>query len=146
MASDSHTLKKIVATALWSGVAVLVLIVLAWQLLPFLGTDYAVKSRKPSPDGQWTISELQSYQDGRQHAPYGTYLVLARDDKIRKPEEGYVFFAGYCNEPMAYAWRSADEVTVQCTTSQPEIAVRTRAQVMYGIRVSFELVTVSAPQ
>jgi hypothetical protein len=140
------TLKKIVAAALCSGVAVLALIVLAWQLLPLLGTDYAVKSRKPSPDGQWTISELQSYQDGRQHAPYGTYLVLARDSNIRKPEQGHVFFAGYCHEPLVYAWRSVDEVVVQCTTSQPEIAVRTRAQVMYGIRVSFELVTVSAPQ
>lgn len=99
---------------------------------------YSLRSQQSSPDGRKTIFEFQSHQDGRNHAPYGRTLSLAFDKSIHKPDSGYVFFAGYCKQPLTYSWQSNGKIVVNCQSSKENTTPRTQAIRMYGIAVELK--------
>ncbi|MBI5890885.1 MAG: hypothetical protein HZB47_09435 [Nitrosomonadales bacterium] len=100
--------------------------------------NYSKGSQLPSPDGKKTIHEFRSNQDGVGHAPYGTTLSLSFGKTLAQPDDGYVFFAGYCKTPVSYAWLSNDKVVVSCELAEGEKAPRTLARLTYGIEIGFD--------
>ncbi|ABM36326.1 hypothetical protein [Polaromonas naphthalenivorans] len=104
----------------------------------FDGLNYSQISQQSSPDGRKTIFEFRSFQDGKEHAPYGTTLSLSFNKSIRNPDSGYVFFAGYCAQPIAYSWQGNEKIVVNCQPSTENRIPRTQAIVMYGIAVELK--------
>jgi hypothetical protein len=51
---------------------------------------------------------------------------------------GYVFFVGYCAQPMTYSWKSNEKIIVNCQPSKEHTIPRTQAIVMYGIAVELK--------
>jgi hypothetical protein len=102
------------------------------------GLNYSLKSQQSSPDGRKTVFEFQSHQDGRDHAPYGSTLSLSFDRSIHQPDSGYVFFAGYCKQPVTYSWQGNEKIVVNCQSSQKNKEPRTQAIRMYGIAVELK--------
>ena len=100
------------------------------------GMYYELDSERASPDGTMIIYRFQSLEDSLGHAPYGHTLALARNRKIREPDQGYVFFAGYCVAPVQYEWKSNTKVSVRCQRGR-DTKIRTLASVMYGIEIEF---------
>jgi hypothetical protein len=100
------------------------------------GLYYQLDSERSSPDGRMTIYSFQSLQDGLGHAPYGHTLALSRHGRIREPDEGYVFFAGYCVSPVQYEWKTDNRVFVRCQRGR-DTKIRTLATMMYGIQIEF---------
>jgi hypothetical protein len=127
------SLPSISVTLLWSAIGLYAL----WRIASFLlsGMDYSLESELASPDGKMTIYEFQSLQDGQSHAPYGKVLSLAFRDKPRMPDDGYVFFAGYCSSPLKYEWVANDKIAVACNSPVGAKGIRTLARSMYGIGV-----------
>lgn len=106
------------------------------ELLPRL--DYTQVSEQSSPDGQKRIVELRSQQDGAGQAPYGSLLVLSLGQSVQQPEDGYLFFAGYCRSPLGYRWLNDLAVEVHCQANAAVTSpVVTLAKRMYGIEVKF---------
>ena len=97
--------------------------------------NYSQISQQPSPDGRKTIFEFRAFQEAKEHAPYGTTLSLSYNKSIHNPDSGYVFFAGYCAQPMTYSWKSNEKIVVNCQSSKENRIPRTQAIVMYGIAV-----------
>lgn len=131
------SLKSFVATTIWSAIGLLIIGAMFLCLISFLFPDYSLLTTKASPDGKMTISEFQSRTDGFGHAPYGTYLVLSREKKIKHPDDGYIFFAGYCSE-IYFDWRSNDTIFIRCISKSKETNISTLATLMYGIKVEFD--------
>jgi hypothetical protein len=103
----------------------------------FSGIFYSVTSRQASPDGQMTIHEFRSHDEGG-HAPYGKVLALSRQSKIDRPEEGDVFFAGYCQGTLEYSWKDAKNIMVRCGLKSPaDESIRTRSSIVRGIRIQY---------
>lgn len=113
--------------------------VTVYLLRPFaLGLGQTEISSQASPDGIHTVFEFRSNDDGAGHAPYGTSLVLAKGKTLSRPEDGYVFFAGYCNGPLAYAWRDNRTVTVSCRGADKPV-LRTHAVLAQGISIEVKV-------
>ena len=119
--------------------ALISLWLLVYLLKPFVvGRGQSEVSNRTSPDGKHTVVEFKSYDDGAGHAPYGTSLSLSQKQTISGPENGDVFFAGYCQQPLSYAWRGNSTITVSCrATDKP--ALLTHAVLVRGIRVEVQL-------
>lgn len=102
------------------------------------GTEYSLKSKKISPLGRNTIYELQSNSE-QGHAPYGQHLVLSSWMPVRSPDDGYVVFAGYCNQKFEYTWESEREVSIKCKSNEKD-HTKTKAELVRGIkfRVDYE--------
>lgn len=120
----------------WTIIGLLILFQAASYLVNSM--HYSLRSQQSSPDNRKTIFEFQSHQDGRDHAPYGSTLSLAFDKSIHKPDSGYVFFAGYCKQPLTYSWQSNEKIVVNCQPSKEHSMPRTQAIRMYGIAVELE--------
>jgi hypothetical protein len=84
-----------------------------------------------------TVHEFRSHIDGLGHAPYGNILALSIGPKIKNPDEGYVFFAGYCKGSTLYEWSSNETISVRCIDGNRGHGPRTLASVMYGIKVNY---------
>lgn len=97
------------------------------------GFDYSVVSKGASPSGHLKLYEVESLSEGG-HAPYGQHLVLSSSGSVRKPEDGYVVFAGYCDRPLSYSWKSDEHISVTCKVND-KIDTRTKAEVVQGIKV-----------
>ncbi|HEY9036317.1 MAG TPA: hypothetical protein VIM96_06330 [Pseudomonadales bacterium] len=97
------------------------------------GLDYTIKSSQESPDGAYTVFEFRSSTDtaADNHAPYGTVLSLAKEG-IQRPEQGYVIFAGYCRQPINYAWQENKRIVIRCRNTDP---VRTQVTLAKGIAI-----------
>ncbi len=98
--------------------------------------DYPLVSKLPSPNGKMTIYEFTAMHDNLGHAPYGQTLALSRSFNLLNPDNGYVFFAGYCR-PLHYEWRSDDEVLIRCKRVSSRDATQTLATLMYGVKVTY---------
>jgi hypothetical protein len=115
--------------------AVIVLFLLFQIVSPLLGgLFYSLKSQQSSPDKSHTIFEFRSGSEGAGHAPYGISLSLSAKSNIKHPDEGYVVFAGYCKEPLAYSWQGNRKIIVNCQSRRKE-PVRTQAVRAYGIAI-----------
>lgn len=112
---------------------ILCLAVAWWFRYSLVELDNTVVQELASPDGSLVIQEFRSNRDGFDHAPYGQMLVLSRKP-TRNPEDGYVFFAGYCQK-LSYAWEGMTRVNVQCLGDDTE--PRTLSTQMYGIEVQY---------
>jgi len=97
------------------------------------GFDFNVVSSKTSPDGSYTIFEIESMSEGG-HAPYGHELVLSSRKHINHAAQGDVIFAGYCHRPLSYAWQSDKSIQIACTSNEKQ-SVRTRVAMMQGINI-----------
>lgn len=122
-------------TKLLVGIAVVILLGLgaysAQRLLMRL--DYRVVSSKPSPNGNWMAFEIDSTSEGGQ-APYGQHVVLCQKNRINTPDEGYVVFAGYCEQPLTYSWPTNEILSIECS-SKEKSPVRTSVVKAFGIAV-----------
>ena len=98
-----------------------------------VGFDFNVVSSKTSPDGVYTIFEIESMSEGG-HAPYGHELVLSSRKHINHAAQGDVIFAGYCHRPLTYAWQSDKNIQIVCTSNEKQ-AVRTRVTMVQGINI-----------
>lgn len=96
------------------------------------GFDYSIVSKGASPSGHLTLYEVESLSEGG-HAPYGQHLVLS-SGSVRKPDDGYVVFAGYCYQPLSYSWKSDEHISVTCKVKD-KIDTRTKAEIVQGIKV-----------
>ncbi len=128
-------LQKITSTIVWSSVSILAIYFAGRHLL--FGWDYSFVSKAQSPNGLLTIHEFQSIIDGFGHAPYGTILAISPKPKIRSPEEGYVFFAGYCQSSISYEWKDDKRISVRCIEGSGGNGPRTLASVAYGVNVNY---------
>lgn len=108
---------------------------LAWFFLATTG--YSLLSQSQSPSGKFTIYEFRSHQDGFGHAPYGNILALSPREGLTAPDDGYVIFAGYCQPPLVYGWRDANNIEVRCMGGDRDAGPRTLASVAYGIRLHY---------
>jgi hypothetical protein len=104
----------------------------------FDSLNYLLRSQQSSPDGRKTVFEFVSYQDGKDHAPYGSTLSLSFKASIRNPDAGYVFFAGYCKQNLTYSWQSNEKIVVNCQSSKESKTIRTQAILMHGIAVELK--------
>jgi hypothetical protein len=103
----------------------------------FAGINYPHISKQSSPSGKMTVHEFTSMHDNLGHAPYGRTLSLSLSNTLLKnPDEGYVFFAGYCNT-LQYEWKSDDEMHIFCNQGGRKVGARTLASVMYGVKVAY---------
>lgn len=102
----------------------------------FAGMDYPHISKQSSPSGKMTVHEFTSMHDNLGHAPYGRTLSVSSSKILLNPDEGYVFFAGYCRT-LQYEWRSDEQVLVRCDKGGGKEGPRTLASVMYGVKVSY---------
>ena len=128
-------LQKITATLFWLSVSVVLLWLIGSHLLA--GMDYSLISERESPNGKMTIHEFRSNHDGLGHAPYGNTLALSLGSKLKKPDKGFVFFAGYCKDSILYEWNSNETISVRCIDGNRGKGPRTLASVMYGIKVNY---------
>ncbi len=128
-------LRLIIATLCCSIVGILVIGLVGWALVA--GTGYSLLSKSPSPSGKFTIYEFRSNQDGFGHAPYGNILAISPRAKLTAPDDGYVFFAGYCQSPVAYEWRDDANIAVRCIGGDRDAGPRTLVAVAYGIRLHY---------
>ena len=128
-------LQRISATLFWLLVVAGLLWLLGTHVLA--GMDYSLVSVHPSPNGKLSIHEFKSLDDGRGHAPYGQILALSHGSKLTHPENGFVFFAGYCKEPLQFGWNGNENVSIHCVDGNREGGPRTLASVMYGVKVSY---------
>lgn len=102
------------------------------------GSGYSNVSNKRAPSGEYTIYHVQSVAE-LGHAPYGDHLILSESSFVQKPEDGYVIFAGYCQPPLAYAWKSAKQIIIQCKARDPEKAhTITKTDIAFGIDVEVQ--------
>ena len=103
-------------------------------------SGYAMKSKKSSPSGQYTVYEIQSVsQEGP--APHGRHLVLSDKEFVQKPEDGEVIFAGYCHPPFDYSWKSDRHIIIQCQPKEKEAAdPQARTKTVQGIQVEIQYV------
>lgn len=118
----------------WVVIAIFLLIQLAQYF--FGSLEYSLESQLPSPDERHTVFEFRSNNDGAGHAPYGTLLSLSRGP-IHVPDEGFVFFAGYCKRPLSYSWQGNRRLIVRCQSSSNE-PIRTQAVLAFGIRIELK--------
>lgn len=95
--------------------------------------DYSIVSKSTSPSGNLNVFEVEALSEGG-HAPYGQHLVLSSSGSVRKPDDGYVVFAGYCYQPLSYSWKSDEHISVTCKIKD-RIDTRTKAEVVQGIKV-----------
>lgn len=95
--------------------------------------DSNLVSSKVSPNGQYTVFEFESTSEGG-HAPYGQELVLTNKKNIKSPEDGYIIFAGYCNRPMTYSWKSNNAIQVVCESNE-KITIRTKSDKAFDINI-----------
>ncbi len=128
-------LQKITATIFWCSAGVFALWLAGRHFLA--GTDYSLVSKRQSPNGRFTVHEFQSNQDGFGHAPYGKILAISPSARLRSPDDGYVFFAGYCKSSLAYEWHNNDRVSVRCVEGNQGDGPRTLASVAYGVKVGY---------
>jgi hypothetical protein len=128
-------LQKVTVTLFWLSVGIVLLWLTGSHLLA--GMDYSLISERESPNGKITIHEFRSNHDGLGHAPYGKTLSLSHGSKIKKPDAGFVFFAGYCKDPILYEWNSNETISVRCIDGNRGEGPRTLASVMYGIKVNY---------
>ena len=127
----SSRLKKITA-------AVICFIALGFAALHFLsGMSYSLESKSQSPNGKLTIHVFQSLQDGFGHAPYGQILAISRKSQLSSPDDGYVFFAGYCKSLLSSQWKSDNHISVRCIDGNKSEGPRTLASVAYSIKIDY---------
>lgn len=100
--------------------------------------DYSLSSQKFSPDRKNTIFEFYSNNDNREgervHASYGTLLSLSHKEFIQNPKSGYIFFAGYCQQPLSYSWLNNNKINVVCRPTSKD-HIRTQATIVDGITI-----------
>lgn len=128
-------LQKITSTIVWCSVGILIILFSGRHFLA--GTGYSLVSKGHSPNGRFTIHEFQSNQDGFGHTPYGKILAISPQAKLSAPDDGYVFFAGYCNSSLAYEWHGSERISVRCIEGSRGNSPRTLASVAYGVKVSY---------
>lgn len=128
----SSRLKKISAT-------IILFTALVFAALYFIsGMSYGLLSKIQSPDGNFKIHLFQSLQDGLGHAPYGRILALSPKSELRSPDDGYVFFAGYCTRSsLTVEWQSDTHIVVRCVNGNKDSGPRTMASVAYGIKIDY---------
>ena len=128
-------LPKVTATLFWFSIGAVLLWLIGSHMLA--GMDYSLISERKSPNGKMIVHEFRSNHDGLGHAPYGSTLALSHGKRIRSPDEGFVFFAGYCAGPILYEWNSNESVSVRCIDGDRNEGPRTLASAMYGIKVNY---------
>lgn len=101
-------------------------------------SGYAMKSKKVSPSGQYTLYEIESVsQEGP--APQGQHLVLSDKPLVMKPDDGDVIFAGYCSRPITYSWKSEKHISIQCKATEKEAAnAQATSKTVRGIHVEIQ--------
>lgn len=101
-------------------------------------SGYAMKSKKASPFGQYTVYEIESVSE-EGPAPYGLHLVLSDDVLVMKPDDGEVIFAGYCDPPLMYSWESENQISIQCKPTEKEaVNSQARSKSVRGIHVEIQ--------
>lgn len=98
-------------------------------------SGYAMKSKKASPSGRYTLYEIESVsQEGP--APHGLHLVLSDKVLVMKPADGDVIFAGYCTPPLTYSWKSESHISIQCRPTKKEtVPMQAQSTIVRGIHV-----------
>lgn len=103
----------------------------------FSGMNYSLVSKSPSPNGRLTIHVFQSLEDGFGHAPYGTILAVSPKSQLSSPDDGYVFFAGYCKSSLTSEWQGDRHIVVRCIHGNEGESPRTLASVAYGVKIDY---------
>lgn len=117
---------------------VIFFIALVFVALQFFNAiSYPLISKRQSQNGMLTIHAFHSLQDGFGHAPYGQILVISRESHLSTPDNGYIFFAGYCKSPLEFEWQSDEQIFVRCIDGNEKQGPRTLASIAYGIKIDY---------
>ncbi len=133
MFSLSLAMKLIAARSI--GVTLLGTCVVVGFFWWMLGDQYSLRSSQASPDGQFSVFEFRSHQNGREHAPHGSVLSLSADGSLGDPEDGHVIFAGYCKTALSYQWVDDQHIAIDCEL-RGDRDLRSLAHRAFGISVS----------
>lgn len=97
--------------------------------------DFETVSQKDSPSGAYTVQAIRSNGEGG-HAPYGQHLLLRSNSGVQFPDakDGHVIFAGYCEQPVDYAWVGDKRITIVCKARDKGSAA-TRVTVSRGVSI-----------
>lgn len=84
-----------------------------------------------SQNGEFYAASYSYGSDGNRHAPYGTYIFLNGSIGAKNPINGYVVFAGYCENEPTLSWQSDTQLNIGCKLQDKHI--RTLVSQAYGI-------------
>lgn len=106
-------------------IAILSLIITIYLTLHIIASvvdslDYTTIDRMKSPDGKFELVQfISGSEDGQ--TPYSHYLVISNHPELKKIQDGYIIFSGYCATKIAYKWLDNDNISIFCQGSNRKI-------------------------
>lgn len=120
--------------------AILSLIITTYVTLHIIASmvnslNYTTVDRIKSPDGKFELVQfISGSEDG--HTPYGHYLVISNHPELKKIQDGYIIFSGYCATKVAYKWLNNDKISIFCQGSNQK-NIKTLSIKAFGKNIEF---------
>ena len=133
--SKRKAVKKIILTIFI--LVVIAICVVAILVFTYYPNEWQFVSSKASPNNKNALYLYNNVSDFDRHAPYGQYVFFSQQATFKKASDGHIIFAGYCQEPIEFAWQSNEQINIICINSDSN-KIRTSSNKVLGINVNLQ--------